>query len=73
MEVKVEVKVEDKMDKCDAYNVVDKCIVPFNSPFYSLFYSPFYSLFNSLLIFNYRTPYFLSSPNTCICTQNIEQ
>ena len=61
----MEVKVEVKMDKCDAYNVVDKCIVPF--------YSPFYSLFNSLLIFNYRTPYFLSSPNTCICTQYIEQ
>ena len=32
------------MDKCDAYNVVDKCIVPFNFHFKFLFNSPFYFL-----------------------------
>ena len=33
-----------KMDKCDAYNVVDKCIVHFNSHFNFHFYFHFYFL-----------------------------
>ena len=36
---KKEIKVEVKMDKTGVYNVVDKCIVPFNF----LFNSPFNS------------------------------
>ena len=38
------------MDKCDVYNIVDKCIVrfyfPFNFPFNSPFNSPFNFPFN---------------------------
>ena len=45
------VKVEVKMDYTFVYNIVAKCIVPFNS----LFYFPF----NSPLIFNYRYALFL--------------
>ena len=32
------------MDKCDVYNVVDKCIVHFNSHFNFHFYFHFYFL-----------------------------
>ena len=52
------VKVEVKMDYTFVYNIVAKCIVPFDeSPldFLNLFYSPF----NSPIIINYRYALFL--------------
>ena len=36
----MEVKMEVKMDNTFVYNIVAKCIVPFNSPFYSLLLLP---------------------------------
>ena len=48
--------MEVKVGKCDAYNVVGKCIVPFSSPFnflltpiyFSIIVTPYFLLLHSL-------------------------
>ena len=55
----MEVKVEVKTDNTFVYNIVAKCIAPFDeSPLD--FLNLFYFLFNSHLIFNYRYTLFFN-------------